>query len=257
MDSVKKVNEDGEIVPNEKSIADAVRRAKCAVVDYALNNDFTHFGTITINDKWHDVYTRQGQLDILDKLLDCFDNYRQTISEDFRYIICPEYGETTGRLHFHFLVKGIDKEDLFINYNKHLDWLYVKSRFGHVQITKIGKSHNDHQRVAFYCSKYITKDNLQLRSHRYFCSKDLKKPERFCMDLFEYTVMFKEWLEENYPYPYHVDKVKKIESYSLPVRVFYDMLEKCGVLCSRKHGVVIYESFDTFYADNPFESGVA
>lgn len=249
----KEFDENGEWIRKEKALQDALRRAKRAIIDYALNNDFTHFGTITINSAWHNIDSAESQVVVLDKLLCALDHYRQNVSSDFRYLICPEYGEKKGRLHFHFLVKGIDKEDLFLNNHRHLDWLYMKERFGHVQITKIGDTVGDHQRTAFYCSKYITKDNLQLRSHRYFCSKDLKKSEKFCMDAYEYTVAFKDWLEMQDFQPYYKDDRKKILSYSLHPRVFWDMLEACGILCSRKHGVVLYEGFESCYIQSPFD----
>ena len=166
--------ETGEWLRSEKAQYVACLRAKRAVVDYALCNKFDYFGTITISDKRFEVKHYEEQVRALDSLLNALDYYRQFISPDFRYVICPEYGEKKGRLHFHFIVSGISKEDLFINHNHHLDWKYIKERFGHVQIKKIKNTDNDRQRVAFYCSKYISKQGIQLRSHRYFASHDLK-----------------------------------------------------------------------------------
>lgn len=248
----REYSEDGEWLRKEKALKDSLRRAKVAVVDYALNNDFEYFGTITINSDWHDVSTPEGQVVALDKLLKAFNNYRERMSAAFRYIFCPEYGEKKGRLHFHFLVKGLADGDLFKNEYKHLDWQYIRDRFGHVQITKIGKTDNDRRNVAFYCSKYITKDNIQLRSHRYFFSKDLTKPTRFCMDSYTYTWEFKKWLESEGFVAYYEDKKKGACCFSVASCVFFDMLKKFGIMHSRKTGAVLYSGFESFYVRDPF-----
>ncbi len=247
----KEFDENGEWQRKEKALKDSLRRAKVSVVDLSLNNEFTHFGTLTINSAWHNIDTAEEQVKVLDKLLKALDNYRARESEDFRYIVCPEYGEKEGRLHFHFLAKGIAKDDLYINHHKKLDWKFMNERFGFVQITKIGDTDNDHRRVAFYCSKYITKDNLQLRSHRYFASKDLRRPERFCMDDEDYTISMQEWLKFMGFEPYYDNKEKHARCYSIPARVFWDMMDYIGVYNNRK--CLLYEGFRSFYARNPFQ----
>ena len=167
------VDENGEILKDEKNVKRSIRRARVNIVDLAMANDFEYFGTITINGKWHDI---SNPVAILDRLLKYFNNYKSRSAPNFERLVVPEYGEKNGRLHFHFLLKGIPQADLFINEYKYLDWQPIRERFGHVQITKIKGSDEDRIRVAKYCSKYMTKDNIQIRSHRYFRSKNLGKP---------------------------------------------------------------------------------
>lgn len=168
-----RVNSDGEIIGNEENKKRSIRRARVSIVDLSTVNDFEYFGTITINGQWHDISNPSL---ILSKLQKWTNNYKTRSAPDFDYLICPEYGEKTSRLHFHFLMKGILQNDLFINEYKHLDFQPLKERFGHVQITKIRDTDSDRVNVAKYCAKYISKDNIQIRSHRYFRSNGLKKP---------------------------------------------------------------------------------
>lgn len=243
-DSRKKhIDENGEWIRSEKALEVAIRRAKCAVVDYCMCNDFEYFGTITVNGKWHDITTEEGEKRVLKRVLDSLDNYKQNYSNEFQYILCPEYGEKKGRLHFHFICKGIRKDDLFRNEHRHLDWLYMKKRFGHINIKKIGCTDGDKKRVAFYCSKYITKNMLQLSKQRYFHSKGLKKPEKFCMHERFYTLSMQEWLKNEDFIPYYENKSKNITCFSLDKKVFYDMLEDLGVFVSRKYDIILYNVF--------------
>lgn len=70
--------------------------------------------------------------------------------------------------------------DKYIVFNEHnkLDFPYFRERFGWIQISKIGDTDKDKIKSSVYCSKYITKDNIQINSHRYFTSKGLKSAEK-------------------------------------------------------------------------------
>lgn len=211
---------DGVLIEKEENVSRSLRRARVSVVDYALTNNFEFFGTITFNSKWHDVTDVKS---CLDSVINSFDNYRQRFNSAFRYILVPEFGERKGRLHFHFLVSGINKEDLFINKHKYLDWRYTSSRFGHTQITRIRGRKEDRENVARYCSKYITKGNIRISNHRYFCSKDLARPEIVRNYDALFTVFVSDWLQENCMYPYADNRMCK--AFSIPMCVYYDLME--------------------------------
>lgn len=213
-------NMDGELIQSPENEYRVLRRARVAVVDYALCNRFDYFGTITFNDAWHDV---TNALACRDSILNAFDNYKKRYSSSFQYILIGEYGEKTHRLHFHFLVKGINKDDLFINRHHKLDWAYTSERFGFTQICKIGNSKIDHERVARYCSKYITKENIRISNHRYFCSKGLVKPSVTREYNPALTILVSDWLEENLQMSYSHTRMGK--AFSIPKRIYQDLLQ--------------------------------
>lgn len=194
-----KTNMDGEIINNEDNIRRSIRRARVSLVDLAMVNDFQYFGTITINGEWHNIY---NPLLIKDRLSKFFNNYKSRTAPDFEYLLVPEYGAKNGRLHFHFLMSGIPENDLFINEYNYLDWLPVRKKFGHVQITKINNSDQDRVNVAKYCAKYMSKDNIQLRSHRYFRSKGLKKAILTIKYFPSIALAARDWLLSNGYIPY-------------------------------------------------------
>lgn len=219
---LKKFSSDGELIEDNENVERSLRRAKVQVVDKAMNNNFEFFGTITFNPAWHDV---GNPYEVKRKLCKTFDNYKQKY-KNFIYLIVPEYGEKTGRLHFHFLISGIPESDLFYNKNRHLDWHLISDNFGHCQIRRIGGARSDVEYTAKYCSKYITKQNIKLGRYRYFCSKSLEKSERTsCQDM-RLAIDIKEWLEENGLLPY-CESVK-CYAYELPAPIFRDLWAKFG-----------------------------
>lgn len=245
-----KYDENGELVRNLRAEEESMRRAKRTIVDYALTNDFEYFGTLTFDDRYVDVHSYDGQLNALDRVLDFFNNYKRT-HPDLKYILVPEYGKKKGRLHFHFVLAGISKDELFINERKHLDFMPYRSRFGFTQFAKIGNSDNDKRHTAFYISKYITKNSLQLRSHRYFCSHNLRKPTKYCLDDYSYTVAINEWLEEFGFTAYYENALKCCKCFSVPMRVFKDLCKSIGLIFI--NGVVLFSGFRSCYEKNPFE----
>ena len=223
----------GEIFKNPESERRSVRRARVAIVDLALCNSFDYFGTLTIDDKKHNVLDVAA---VTNKLRASLHSY-SLISAQFKYIVVPEYGSKNNRLHFHFLFKGVRSADLFYNEYGKLDFSYFKDRFGFVQITKIKKSRADIERTAKYCAKYMSKDNVQINGHRYFRSKGLKMPNK---TVFSKPLMAR-WINKflkKYEdcVCYYAEKCK---SYDLPLPLFkklYEMLLEKNVrfdwLCS-------------------------
>lgn len=212
----------------ERSKMIAIKRAKRMIVDLALCNSFEFFGTLTIDSKriTGDIKEETTQIRVLEKVLDLLDNYKQNHSKDFAYILVPEFGEKKKRLHFHIICKGINKEDLFLNEYKRLDWSYFRYKLGFVNLTRIGNARNDKVRTAFYISKYISKDNVQIKTHRYFASKSLIYPLKCKIEEYAYTVYLKEWLEFNGIEPYCI--TKQGSCYSLNFAIFKDLCDTYG-----------------------------
>ena len=215
-------SETGEKIVSEKSINDSLRRARLAVCSYGMCNEFEYFGTITINGEWHDI---SNPIRIVEKITKTFDNYKQRKAENFSYILVAEYGEKTNRLHYHFMISGIPKDDLFINEYHYLDWKLTREKFGHTQISRIKNTRSDRSNVAKYCTKYITKGNVKIGNHRYLCSKGLNRPERSKIENTFLALSLCEWLEINGFTPYYHGKYGK--SFSIPAPVYKDFLIYC------------------------------
>lgn len=163
--------ETGEIYQTAENRFRALRRARKAVVDYALCNDFEYFGTITIDPAKHDV-TRPDL--VKEALCAKFHSY-QVMHPDLKYIFVPEYGENTNRLHFHFLASGLET---FVNEHGYTDCHLFRDNFGFCNMQKIGSDDADKLQVSLYCSKYITKQNVRIAHRYFFNSKGLKKPDK-------------------------------------------------------------------------------
>ena len=229
---------DGVLIEKTENRERSLRRARVSVVDYALCNNFDYFGTITFNGEWHDV---TNAVACRDAVLDSFNHYQQRNNTEFQYLLVGEYGEKTGRLHFHFLIRGINKEDLFINHHHKLDWKYTSERFGFTQITKIKDTDFDRQNVARYCSKYITKGNIRISNHRYYCSKTLKKPvinREYDVSL---TVFVSDWLKENAQTPYADNRM--CEAYSLHEIVYKALIEAVEEFKKRREEEISLSSY--------------
>lgn len=164
----------------EEHIYDVQRKIR----DYAMNNDFEYFWTLTFDPK------KCGKSDDLR-----FEDMRKWLKrerdkaryygKEFRYIFIPEYhkggGKNNGTVHWHGISGGYTPE---ISYSGH-KYKGVKIyncdswQFGFSNVQKA----RSRGRVANYIKKYITKDliNSPVRAHKkkYWSSKNLKLPDEF------------------------------------------------------------------------------
>lgn len=161
----------------------SICRSRSAVVQYAANNPWDYFVTLTFDPK------REGlNMDLKDlsqvkkKVMQFFVNYsrRSGAESEFKYLLVPEFHKS-GNVHFHGFMKGINKADLFKNDNGHLDFKPYRDKFGFCSMSKI----KDQNKAAVYATKYINKDmfigqDLLPNTHLYFASKGLKKDELIC-----------------------------------------------------------------------------
>ena len=171
--------EDKELYPidNESKVDSAFYRAKSKILDYAKNNEFNYFSTITIDNNKFDI---TDTLNLKKKILKYFSNFRERVDKFFRYILVPELGKKNKRLHFHGLIYLSDKSNL-----KHIgkgiyrnEWLF--ENFGANNWQPI-KQYN--VQCANYLCKYITKEsyvNAKEYKYNYFCSKGLKISQCLC-----------------------------------------------------------------------------
>lgn len=151
------------------------KRAKRQVLDYGYNNKWSHFITLTIDDKKIDISNTRK---LLKKILRQFNNFRLRFDNDFRYILIPELGSLNGRLHFHGIVYLSNTERLkFLFYDKDFnvpvyrdDWFY--KNIGACQFININY---DSPAIIRYITKYMQKGTIRVYDSCYYCSKGLLK----------------------------------------------------------------------------------
>lgn len=158
--------------------------------DYARNNDFDHFWTLTFDPKLCGKDNDYRFSEMATWLKKERDKARYQGLE-FRYIFVPEFhlgdGENQGTIHWHGVTGGYcpklkDSGKMFQGakvFNA-IDWNYGFTNVQRVR-SKI--------KVANYITKYITKDfvNSPVRKgkKKYWSSKNLKLPAEFYLDEFE------------------------------------------------------------------------
>ena len=141
----------------------ALTRAKNTVKDYIYSNNFTHFFTLTFNEK----YCHGNDMVNFKYTLNWFKNINR--NKKFNYIFVFEQHKKGG-LHIHGVLEFNDKLKIDKNehgYDKWADWIA-----GFSNISRI----DDIDKVATYVCKYIIKSPCQVNKHYYFCSRGLKKP---------------------------------------------------------------------------------
>lgn len=156
----------------------------------AYCNKFDFFCTFTFNPE---KILRYDLTECRKKISNVFDNYKQRYSQNFKYLLVPEYHKD-GAIHLHGLIAGIRPEDLiepqFIpkrnvfkdivemvpNTPHYLDWPYYSKKLGHFSCSKIK---SDAAVSKYIVKQYITKDleKLPPGQQMYLCSKGLNRAE--------------------------------------------------------------------------------
>lgn len=156
-----------------------VARVRNRIFEIAINNNFTHFITITLDEKKIDRY--DGAL-ISKKLRKVFNNYKSKVDINFAYLLVPEFHKDKA-IHFHGLFRlssenkdlrslGIDKKTGHKVFRS--KWLY--NSFGSNRLVAFPSSHSVF--ISKYITKYITKDlTARPLSRSFYSSLNLKKNE--------------------------------------------------------------------------------
>ena len=158
-----------------KKMENNIKRAKSAVTEYALCNNWEHFVTLTIDKNKQDRYDMKKYMHDLGVWIG---NYNKKYNTKLSYILIPEKHED-GATHCHGLFNGVAAESLVYNKNGYLDMPYYFNRFGYISLSPI----KNKDACAFYMTKYITKDmSCRLEDfgeHLYYCSRGLNRKEVF------------------------------------------------------------------------------
>lgn len=169
-----------------------IRRAARMIEAYALCNQWTWFGTFTLNPRYHD----RSDLDTFRKdFMRFIRNCRRSYG-DIEALLVPELHKSKDGWHMHGLLQGVPeaalrrftlKEKLPTYIREKIkqgqpvyDWTAYREAFGWVDIEPI----RSRDAAARYITKYITKagdmtaDAIELGKHLYYVTRGLRQPER-------------------------------------------------------------------------------
>jgi hypothetical protein len=156
--------------------ADAKFRAKRNVIEYAMNNDFNWFVTITFD---KNKINRYDPKLLEKKVRQWLNNTRLNYDSKAKYIMVPEYHKDKA-VHYHLLIKMENNKLKYLYNHRHWkkavykDTLLFK-KFGRNEWVNI-KSYTEP--IGLYLSKYITKLPDKMNTQYYFASQDLNKSEK-------------------------------------------------------------------------------
>lgn len=162
---------------NSTKLENNISRARTNIIEYALCNQWDYFCTFTISPEKYDRYNFKEYYRDFSKFIN---NYNRSCKDEeiVKYLLIPEMHKD-GAWHMHGLLKGIRKEDLYINQYSYIGWIKYEEKFGYISIDRI----RDIEHCSKYILKYITKEISQnvysLGNHLYYSSNGLNKGQQF------------------------------------------------------------------------------
>jgi len=171
----------------DEKLPASISRAKRVILELALCNPWDYFVTLTISPD----SDRRNLQQWLKRFLQWVRDQRKK-GQELAYILIPERHED-GSWHAHGLLRGIRQSDIESFYamrkrgvvvptklvkGGYLNWTPYGEKFGYVSLGKI----KNPVACAFYCTKYVTKDNSRLVTevgwHLYRASQGLFRPDK-------------------------------------------------------------------------------
>lgn len=143
-----------------------IRRARDKIFDLIYLNPFEYFATFTFNPKKKDSFDVESVMKTVKKWLH---NHQER--NGLKYIMVPEYHKS-GRIHLHMLYSGSLKLKFSGKYTKSGAEIFnCKSwRYG---FSTVIPCDSNRAKLAFYVSKYITKDVHKIFGKYYYSSQGL------------------------------------------------------------------------------------
>ena len=174
----------------------SVNRSKNKIYYYSRSNDWIdgYFVTLEIDQNRYDGTNYKVASELIRK----FSMFLRKHDKTLKALFVPELHPSSGRFHFHGLIKGnisdllvysghIIKGHMVYNFNR--GWVY-----GFTNVTKVKNT----LAVEKYIAKYTTKEllNSTLYQHRYFTINLLEAP-MLKYNLFDHTELFQELISKD------------------------------------------------------------
>ena len=151
-----------------------ISRARSRILELALCNPWEYFVTLTLNSEKQD---REDLKKYVHDLGVWIGNFNKKYDSSMKYILIPEKHKDGKSWHMHGLFHDIPDSALARNEYGYLDIPYYANRFGFISLSPV----KDHERVARYITKYITKDVVQRKEskheHLFYASRGLSGKE--------------------------------------------------------------------------------
>ena len=154
-----------------------IRRAKQAIKEYALCNEWEYFVTFTLDKTKQDRYDLKAYIK---KLGEMIKNLNRNRKVPITYLLIPERHKD-GAWHMHGFVNGLLDDDLEVAMTRNnkivYHWIKYGQKFGFNDLEKI----EDKEKASSYITKYVTKDLSrgvdEINAKTYYCSRNLKRAE--------------------------------------------------------------------------------
>lgn len=165
----KKKKNKKKLIQSEKDVYRSVKRAKQRIFDIVYLNKFDYFVTFTFNPDVVDSFDAQCCLKLVQSY---FKRMKaRKCNKYMKYIYIAEYHKS-GRIHIHALVSDCNlelvKSDVSSKVYNISSWEYGYS-------TAIRINTQSQIKLAFYITKYITKDTKKIFNKYYNSSKNLER----------------------------------------------------------------------------------
>jgi len=176
-----------------KSTYESMKRTKENIRDLVINNDFTHWGTVTYDSKKINRYDLE---EIQKKTSQYLKNIKKRYDNNMQYLLIFEQHKDKA-WHGHMFLKTLavhmenattkKGNDMTENGQSVLNWKLWANKFGFTKFLDIShlygnssENYTELLKVSNYITKYITKDLIELRANKkkYWASRGLTKPKK-------------------------------------------------------------------------------
>lgn len=168
-DENKKKKKKKKLIQSEKDVYRSMKRAKQCIFDIVYLNKFDYFVTFTFNPSVVDSFDSQCCLKLVQSY---FKRMKaRKCNKYMKYIYIAEYHKS-NRIHIHALVSDCNLELVKSDVSSKV---YNVNSWGYGYSTAIRINTQSQIKLAFYVTKYITKDTKKIFNKYYNSSRNLDR----------------------------------------------------------------------------------